>query len=150
MVRVAVCRKCNSTTSEVWKARTTCMECGSPIDHLDVSTGSLDRLPRILNMAGIAFAIFAVLYLLFGIAFMDMGRKDGINIIVIFLAGTLLFLTSLMLQLYLSTRAREKIETGQEPGRQRHLRRESGDEPVRSGPIGPPSRKASKLPIDRK
>lgn len=151
MVRVAVCRKCSSTSSEVWKAQNSCSRCGSPLDHVDVAMGLLDRLPRMLNMVGMALAVFAVLYLLFSIAFRDMARKDSVNIIVIFIAGIFLFMTSLMLQLYLSTRARERVELGQEPVRKRHPQGESSDHPVRSGPIGHrPSRKASKVPIDRK
>ncbi|MGA1873474.1 MAG: hypothetical protein ACMUHY_07350 [Thermoplasmatota archaeon] len=153
MVNVARCRKCGARMSQVWGMKEDCSECGGPVDQVRVDMGYVDRVPRIVNMLGIALAVFAVLYLLLMLAMDDLGSSEGTVVIILFIAGILCFAVSLMVQIQLASVARTKEFESGDTRRMRKLRpadMEDGSR-VRSGRIQePPRRTASKLPIRRR
>ena len=115
--------------------------------------GFADRVPRVLNVGGIAFMIFAVLFIIYKLADGDLGRDSGINIMVLFAAGICFFAASLVTQFQLSTRAKEKVVDIPEGRKQRRVKMGSGQERghVKEGKIEPPRRRtASKVPIRRR
>ncbi|MBN1391099.1 MAG: hypothetical protein JXA22_10710 [Candidatus Thermoplasmatota archaeon] len=151
MVKITVCRTCGSTMSEIWNTRESCVECGGQVDHVEVNMGSIERLPRLLNIMGLILTVLAVIYLLFKLFMDDMGRQEGINIIVLFIGAILLFCVSLLSQFHLFTSARKKAGMVPGPRRQRRMRDQDDGQPIRSGRIEPTTRRtASKVPLNRK
>jgi len=153
MVDIAMCRTCGSKMSQVWGVKENCAECGGPVEQVNVDLGSLDRVPRYLNVGGVALTIFAVMYLVLELARDQMGRSQGTTVIVIFLFGILLFTASLAFQFRLASIAKER--TVEEPvrRRRRRVRPREGEEGanIRSGRMEPPPRRtASKVLIRRR
>jgi len=153
MVDIARCRTCGSKMSQVWGARENCVDCGGPVDQVNVDMGGLDRVPRYLNVGGIALTIFAVLYLIYELARDQMGRSQGTTVIGLFLIGILMFAASLTFQFQLASMAKERTGDKPETRRQRRVRTREGEGEanIRSGRMEtPPRRTASKVLVRRR
>jgi hypothetical protein len=136
--------------SEVWKDVENCDECGGPIDHIEIDMGSRDRIPRFLNIGGIAFAIFGVLFMIFKFAVDEVSRSDGWTIMTLFIIGIMLFIASLLFQVQLAQRAREKAADERSTRKQKKLRARSDgrDLKITTGSLEDrPRRTASKVLI---
>jgi hypothetical protein len=139
--------------SQIWNEHENCVNCGGPVDQLVVDMGFMDKMPRILNVGGIALIIFAILYFIWKISGSTLGDSGGTDIIILFIAGISFFLLSLVVQFLLFKRARERIPVDLSKRKQRKLRidPEGVKEPIRSGKVEPPARRtASKLPIKKR
>ena len=153
MVDIARCRECGNKMSQVWGVRGKCIECGGPVEQIKVDMGAMDKVPRYLNMGGIAFTLFAVLYLIYQLARDEMGRSQGTTVIVLFLVGIIFFTISLLVQLQLASRAKEQMVEELASRRLRRLRPRERDEGsnIRSGRVEPlPRRTASKVLVKRR
>jgi len=153
MVDIARCRTCGNKMSQVWGVRENCVECGGPVEQVSVDLGGMDRVPRYINVAGIALTIFAVLFLIYELARDQMGRSQGTSVIVIFLFGILMFTVSLLVQFWLASIAKERTVEEPGPRKQRKVRPREGDAgtKIRSGRMEPPQRRtASKVLVKRR
>ena len=152
-MKIAKCRTCGRKMSQVWNERTNCDGCGAPVDQVEVDMGFADRIPRVLNIGGIAFMVFAVLYIFYKLIDGDLGRDAGIDIMILFFAGIIFFAASLAAQFQISNRAKEKQIIQTEGRKQRKVRssKEIEKGAVKTGKIEPPRRRtASKVPIRKK
>lgn len=151
MVKIFRCRECGNRTAEIWKEHQRCIECGGPVEHLDVDMGFAERVPRVLNIGGAAFAIIAFLYLMYKLIAGDLGRQEGTTTMILFLVGIVFLASSLIFLMQLSSKAKVRSETMVSGRKQRRVREGPQREDVRSGKVGPPVRRtASKLPLKKR
>ena len=76
MVKIAICRTCGRKMSQIWNERTNCDSCGGSVDQSEVDMGFSDRVPRILNVGGIAFMVFAILYIFYRLIDGGIGKEE--------------------------------------------------------------------------
>ena len=153
MAKIARCGQCGHLMSEVWKERTECEKCSSPVEHVVEDLGFSDRMPRIFNMGGMTLGSLAVLLLIYNIATEAMGRSEGATIIVLFALGILFFIISLMVQFQLSSIAKERTLQKVVSRSQKRIKRTQGERnnKIRSGPVERGEcAKASKILVGKK
>jgi hypothetical protein len=136
--------------SEVWKEQDSCTRCSGQVAHLNEKMGFIDSVPRLLNAGGIALGLFAVLYLAYKIIADDLGKGEGISVMVLFAVGTLMLVASLLIQVRAGTMA---IRKASDRGEFRPTRKVKGGPGVRRGRMDMEDRerrappRATKLPI---
>ncbi|MGA1848575.1 MAG: hypothetical protein ACMUHB_04465 [Thermoplasmatota archaeon] len=143
MARIARCTKCGHLMSEVWKNRESCEVCSGNVEHINEGIGFLDRVPRLLNAGGIALDVFAVLYLAYKILTDDLGRSEGISVMVLITVGIVMIVASLLVQVRIGAAAIRKVKDREG---QRPLRRVKGSSSVRKGPVDLEDRVRNKVP----
>ena len=60
LVKIGRCGSCGEYTSEIWKEKENCPSCGGPMDHLDQDIGTLEHLPRIINIGGLILIVLGM------------------------------------------------------------------------------------------
>jgi hypothetical protein len=123
------------------------------MEQFEVDMGFSDRIPRVLNVGGIAFMVFAILYIFYKLIDGGIGKDSGIDIIVLFFAGICFFAASLIAQFHLSNKAKLKIPDQSVGRKQRKVKMDPGQkrDAVRTGKVEPPLRRtASKVPIKKR
>jgi hypothetical protein len=152
-VKIAICRTCGRKMSQVWNERTACDSCGGPVEQSEVDMGFSDRVPRVLNVGGVAFMIFAILYIIYKLIDGGIGRDSGIDIIILFFAGICFFAASLITQFHISKKAMERAADKTIKRKQKKLKMKPDidRDTVRTGKIETPiKRTASKVPIKKR
>jgi hypothetical protein len=153
LVKIAICRTCGRKISQVWNERSNCTNCGGPLEQLEVEMGFSDRIPRVLNVGGVAFMVFAILYIFYKLIDGGIGKDSGINIIILFLAGICFFAASLIVQFHLSNKAKVNLPDRSVDRKQRRVKTRSDHDrdAVKTGKVEPPRRRtASKVPIRKR
>lgn len=109
MVKIGRCNSCGQYTSEIWKERDNCPSCGGPMDHIDVDIGTMEHLPRIMNIGGLILLVLAVIVFIAEPAGNNGG--DGVSgPLFLIIASIALFFVSLISQNLLSGLAMRKRE----------------------------------------
>ncbi len=152
-MNIARCNKCRHLMSETWKDRTECEKCGSSVEHIKEDLGFMDRAPKLFNGGGIALIFFAVSYLLYKILSGGMGKSEGTSVMILFFSGVIMFAISILIQLNLSTRAKEAILERGEQRPKRSLRRGPSrrEDQIQSGRMKPEHpKRGTKVLVSRK